>query len=134
MTKPKTLFDITAKKRRKIIRLAKNTNPQDHIAFNKLAMRKYKAFIKKLAESVRARRESLGMSQTTLAKRIGIHLNTVYRLESCGKVGADSLFQVCTYLDIEIMFKEKPVTGERKYAEVQEEESLQQQGGISSKL
>lgn len=121
MTKPKTLFDITAKKRKKIIRMARDTDPQDHIAFNRLAMRKYKAFIKKLASSVRTRRESIGMSQTTLAKRIGIHLNTIHRLESEGKVGADSIFQVCTYLDIEIGFKEKPITGEQKYAEVQEE-------------
>lgn len=114
-------FTISPKKRRRIVKLTRQTSDEDIAVFNKLAMRKYRKFITDLSKVVIQRREKLGMTAYNLSQRIGIHFNTLYKFESEGKIGADTLFQVCTYLDIDITFDTTRMTGERKYVILKEE-------------
>lgn len=109
-------------KKIKIREMAKATSPEDHKLFSKMAMKNYRKFIKDLAKVVTRRRESLKMSERTFAKRIGISHITMWKFENEGKIGADTIFQICTYLDIDFKIVPKSMVGEKKYFELREEQ------------
>lgn len=114
-------------KKMKVREIAKATSPEEHKLFNKMAMRKYRKFIKDLSKIVTRRRESLKMSERTFAKRIGIHYLTMWKFENEGKIGADSLFKICTYLDIDFKIVPKSMVGEKKYWEFKDQEENETQ-------
>jgi transcriptional regulator with XRE-family HTH domain len=124
MARKKPKYTTGTIKKLKVIKMAKATAPEDHKLFNKMAMRKYRKFIKDLAAIVIKRRKILKMSRDSLANRIGIHVNTMFKFENEGKVGADTLFQICTYLDIDFKIVPKSMVGEKKYWEFKEHEEV----------
>ncbi|EKB56616.1 helix-turn-helix domain-containing protein [Bergeyella zoohelcum] len=59
----------------------------------------------KVAEIIRNKRKSMGLTQEELAEKVGFNTSTILRIETCKfSPNADQLYLIAKVLDIEISF------------------------------